>query len=184
MPAAGGLERSDAVSAEPYWLAVLPSHLDGAFAAARVRDLNGGPGGVLTIWTTGARPHPDACRVDPAIIDTAGPAAVVSLVQPAAGAWPLFDDPAVVRAVIRAATLPHLSALSTLTADPVHFAGSLLATDPAIAAGWPGWWCLDPFARLGPRRRLHIEPGLLSARVTVLGPGTQRRAGAPWPARW
>jgi len=74
--------------------------------------------------------------------------------------------------------------MSTLTDDPVHFAGSLLATKAALAAGWPGWWAVDPFARLAPRRRLLVGPGLLAARAAVLGPGTQRRAGAPWPAEW
>jgi len=172
------------------WLALLPDGpatraYDGTPAAgAGCTDVDGRPAGRLVAWTTSSRPHPDALRVDPAVVDPSGPAAAVSLVLPAAGRRPLFDDPAVVRAVVRCAALPHLTALSTLTTDPVHFAGSLLATEVATAAGWPGWWDLDPFARLGPRRRLLVGPGLLSARRPVLGPGTQRRAGAPWPAAW
>ena len=139
---------------------------------------------MLAVWISGPRPHPDALRLDPAVIDAKGPSAAISLVLPAAAARPLFDDPAVVRAIARIASLTGLSAVSTLTADPVRFAGSLLAAAPENASGWPGWWSQDPFVRLGRRRRLLLGAGLLSARVAVLGPGTQRRAGAPWPARW
>ena len=166
------------------WLAVLPDRPAGALAAATLRGLDDSQVVWLVAWETKSRPHPDARRVDPTAIDPGGPAAAVSLVWPAVSRQPLFDDPAVVQAVRRVASVPHLTAVSTLTADALHFAGSLLATDPAVEANWPGWWSVDPFARLGPRRRMLVAPGLLSHRVAVLGPGTQRRAGAPWPARW
>jgi len=172
------------VSSSTCWLALLPDRPGEALAIAAVRCLDDGARGWLAAWVTDSRPHPDACRVDPGVIDPDGPAAAVSLVWPNASRRPLFDDPAVVQAVRRVASVPYLSAATTLTADPVHFAGSLLATDPAIAAAWRAWWSVDPFARLGPRRRMLADPGLLSDRAAVLGPGTQRRAGAPWPAQW
>lgn len=165
------------------WLALLARRPGDGMPVA-VRDADGGPAGWLVAWTATRRPHPAACRIDPAALDPAGPAAAVSLVLPPAGRRPLFDDPAVVRAVRAVAGLPALTAVSTLTADPVRFAGSLLATSPGVAARWPGWWALDPFARLGPRHRLLVDAGLLGDRPPTTGPGTQRRAGAPWPATW
>ncbi len=96
----------------------------------------------------------------------------------------LFDDPSVVHAIRQVASLPHVRAVTTLTVDAVHFAGSLLVTNQAMVEAWPGWWSVDPFARLGSRRRMLVEGGLLGDHGAVLGPGTQRRAGAPWPAHW
>lgn len=172
-----------------HWLAMLPDlpgeDLDAAtIATATARDLDDGASGLLAAWATDFRPHPQARRVDPRAVDPHGPGSALSLVWPAAGQCPLFDDPAVVQAVRLVSFVPHLTTMSTLTDDPVHFAGSLLAADAALVAGWPGWWAVDPFARLASRRRLLVGPGLLAARVAVLGPGTQRRAGAPWPAEW
>lgn len=173
------------MSRAPHWLALLPEEPDGdVAAAAAVRERHGAPAGWLVSWAAERRPHPTACRVDPAAVDPDGPVAAVSLVLPAPDRRPLFDDPAVVRAVRAVAGVPGLTAASTLTADPVRFAGSLLATGQAVVEGWPGWWELDPFARLGPRRRLLVDAGMLSDRCPALGPGTQRRAGAPWPAGW
>lgn len=37
---------------------------------------------------------------------------------------------------------------------------------------------MDPLVRVGPRRRPLVDAGLLADRSAVLGPGTQRRAGA------
>jgi len=172
------------MSTAPLWMAHLPHRPDVTLATATVHCLDGGSESWLAAWGAQTRPHPDACRVDAAVIDPHGPAAAVSWVWPDSTARPLFDDPSVVHAIRRLTWVPHLRAVTTLTADPVHFAGSLLSTDPTTAAGWPGWWSMDPFTRLGPRRRMLVGPGLLSDRVAVLGPGTQRRAGAPWPSPW
>ncbi len=172
------------MSANPCWLALLSRRPDGALASAAASCLDTGFQGWLAVWATESRPHPDACRMDPAAVDVQGPTAAVSLVWPAASRRPLFDDPSVVQAIRRVAWVPHLRAVTTLTGDSVHFAGSLLATQPAIVEAWPGWWSLDPFRRLARRRRFLVDAGLLADRLTVLGPGTQRRAGAPWPASW
>lgn len=172
------------MSSSACWLALLPDRPDRTLVTSTVRCLDDGSQGWLAAWATDSPPHPDARQVAPSVIDPDGPAAAVSLVWPIASRWPLFDDPSVVQAVRRVASVPYLTAVTTLTADPMHFAGSLLGTDPAIVAAWRGWWSADPFARLGPRRRILVGPGLLSARAAVLGPGTQRRAGAPWPAQW
>ncbi len=172
------------MSKVPLWLTHLPDRPKGALAAAAVRCLDDVSESWLVAWAADSRPHPSACRVASAVIDPQGPAAAVSWVCPVATARPLFDDPSVVHAIRQLAWVPHLTAVTTLTADPVHFAGSLLATDPATVARWPGWWSVDPFARLGCHRRMIVGAGLLSDRVAVLGPGTQRRAGAPWPSPW
>lgn len=172
------------MSSGPCWLAHLRDRPEGSHAIAAVRCLDAGSESYLAAWTGDSRPHPDARRVDPAAVDPDGPAAAVSLGWPVAGRRPLFDDPSVVQAIRRVAWVPHLTCVTTLTADAVHCAGSLLASDPAVAAAWPGWWSLDPFVRLGPRRRLLVGAGLLADRVAVLGPGTQRHAGALWPAPW
>ena len=172
------------MSAGPCWLALLPDRPEGVLAAAAVRCLDDSSQGWLAAWATESRPHPYAYRADPAVIDFDGPAAAVSLVLPNDQRRPLFDDPSVVQAIRMVAAASQLTAVTTLTADPVHYAGSLLATSPAVVLAWPGWWSVDPFVRVGPRRRLLVDAGLLADRVAVLGPGTQRRAGAPWPAQW
>lgn len=172
------------MSTAPSWLAWLPHRPQGAHAATSVRSLDGANVGWLAGWISPDRPHSDARRIDPAALDSDGPPAAVSLVWPVRTRWPLFDDPTVVHAIRLAATAPHLTTMSTFTADATHFAGSLLATDASLVGRWPGWWSVDPFARLGPRHCLLIDHGLLASRVAVLGPGTQRRAGAPWPATW
>lgn len=148
-------------------------------AVAAVRCLDDSPQSWLAAWATDSRPHPDACQVDPAVIDPTGPAASVSLVCPVARRRPVFDDPSVVQAIRRVALVPHLMAVTTLTTDPVHFAGSLLATDPAMVAAWPGWWSVDPFVRLGLRRRLLVEPGLLADRVACSDRGPSAAPAHP-----
>ncbi|MEJ7745016.1 MAG: hypothetical protein WKF73_22280 [Nocardioidaceae bacterium] len=107
--------RSDAMSANPCWLALLSRRPDGALASAAASCLDTGFQGWLAVWATESRPHPDACRMDPAAVDVQGPAAAVSLVWPAASRRPLFDDPSVVQAIRRVAWVPHLRAVTTLT---------------------------------------------------------------------
>lgn len=170
------------MTAVAWRMALVPTPPRGAEAVAAARDIDDGTAWFVAAWRGDGAPE-GACRVDPAALDPAGPEAVVSLTLVEPGRRPLFDDAAVVAAVRHAARLPAVTALSTLTADPVGFAGALVATRPAIADGWPEWWGLDPFRCFGARRRLRVDRGLVSARPAVVGPGTQRRYGAPWPAR-
>lgn len=127
-----------------------PRSPEGVLAAAAVRCLDDSSQGWLAAWATESRPHPYAYRADPAVIDFGGPAAAVSLVLPNDQRRPLFDDPSVVQAIRMVAAASQLTAVTTLTADPVHYAGSLLATSPAVVLAWPGWWSVDPFVRVGP----------------------------------
>lgn len=161
------------------WL-VWGEHPD-AVATAPTSDVDGSPAGVLAVVSSRRRPEPDAVRVDPRIVQPDGPAWAISLVWPPEAARPLFDDPAVVEAV-RAAYSRTCAFVSTFTADPVRFAGAVTGVAVDLAHGWPGWCDDDPFARLGARRRLLVGPGLFTA-APLTGPGTQRYAGQPWPAR-
>ncbi|MGI8614080.1 MAG: hypothetical protein ACR2KL_09105 [Nocardioidaceae bacterium] len=151
------------------WLHATPSrHLD-LVATAGATTLAGWRG-------AHQRPHPDARRIDPRVLDAAGEPCWVSLVWPAEGAMPLYDDPAVLHARRLALTGVPARAFSTLVVDSTHFAGSIWVVDEAAALND------DPFRRVGKPRRLRVGPGLLGAAPRPPGPAIERYAGVPWPA--
>ena len=155
------------------WLALLDAPM-GDLSAAAV-----GIGGerVLAAWLdSDARPHPEARRLDPEVLDAAGPPADVSLVWPALHALPLFDDPAVVRARRVARRLPSPRCVSTFTVDAQHFAGSLWVP------GDRGRLDDDPFRLLGVPLQLSVVAGLIGSGPYFVGPAQERYAGAPWPS--
>ena len=155
------------------WLALLDAPM-GDLSAAAV-----GAGGErhLAAWLdSGNRPHPEARRVDPEVLDAAGPPARVSLLWPALDALPLFDDPAVVRARRVARRLPGPRCVSTLTVDAQHFAGSLWVP------GARGRLDDDPFRLLGVPLVLCVAAGVLGWGPSLAGPAQERYAGAPWPS--
>ena len=127
-------------------------------------------------WDRERRPHPQARRLDPRVLDAGGDAAEVSLLWPARDALPLFDDPAVVRARRTARTLPRPRCVSTFTVDSRHLAGSLWVPGPG------GRLDEDPFRLLGVPLLLEVGPGLLGAGPALVGPAQERYTGAPWPA--
>ena len=151
------------------WLALL-DHAAG--------DLNAAAGGhVLAGWLDSARrPHPLARRVAPLLLDPQGAPAQVSLLWPDLQALPLYDDPAVVQARRAAHRLPAPRALSTLTVDSRHFAGSLWVVDDVHRLAE------DPFRLLGRPVHLPVAAGLLGRTPPLVGPAQERYAGAPWPA--
>jgi len=132
--------------------------------------------GVLAGWRSAhGRPHPQARRVDPRLLDPDGGPAWVSLVWPAEATMPLYDDPAVLHA--RRAVLSGVSprAVSTLVLDSTHFAGSVwVVEDDADLRD-------DPFRRLAAPRCLRVGPELLGHVARPPGPALERYAGAPWP---
>ena len=155
------------------WLALLDEPAGELSAAADPPDA----GRFLVAWYDSARrPHPQARRVDPRVLDAAGDAAEVSLLWPARDALTLFDDPAVVRARRAARALARPRCASTLTVDSRHFGGSLWVPGPG------GRLDEDPFRLLGVPLRLRVGPGLLGTGPPLIGPAQERYSGAPWPA--
>ena len=132
---------------------------------------------ILAAWLDTPRPpHPLARRVDPLVLDPAGGSAYLSLLWPDRDALPLFDDPAVVHARRAALRCVAPRAVSTLTVDSRHFAGSLWVVDE------PGRLAEDPFRLLGHPVHLAVGAGLLGRALTLVGPAQERYSGAPWPA--
>ena len=155
------------------WLALLDAPAGDLSAAAVSRERQG----FLAAWYEHARrPHPQARRVDPRLLDPLGPPAQVSLLWPSLDALPLFDDPAVVRARRTARTLPRPRCTSTFTVDSRHLAGSLYVPGPG------GRLDEDPFRLLGVPLHLHVGPGLLGVGPALVGPAQERYSGAPWPS--
>ena len=155
------------------WLALLDEPGGDLSATAESRDAQH----VLVAWYDSARrPHPQARRLDPRVLDAGGQAAEVSLLWPAREALPLFDDPAVVHARRTARTLARPRCASTLTVDSRHFAGSLWVPGPG------GRLDEDPFRLLGVPLRLRVGAGLLGSGPPLAGPAQERYSGAPWPA--
>lgn len=159
------------------WLALLDAPHTGSVPV--IDAMSGEAAGHLLVTRGRAKPDRGAVRVEPSLIGD-GPPLAVSLVLPPRGARPLFDDPAVVGAM-RAVLRDPPPLFSTLVEGSTHWAGSASGTDPATAAGWPGWWDADPFARLGPRYQLLVPTGVLVPAPLPAGPGHQRHSGAPWP---
>lgn len=140
-------------------------------------DLAGDRVGALAVWPREQRRRREAVRVDRRVIDPRGPAMAVSLVLTPRLKRVIFDDPAVVRAVQRVLERPPAAFVSTLSCDPVHFAGAV----PGIEQPWPGSWDNDPFTSIFPARRLRVA-GMFGRTPPPAGPVHQRYGGAPWPA--
>ncbi len=163
------------------WIALLPE-ATGDLQAPAAEDDRGA--GWLCAWRGAGRPHPAALRVDERLLTVAGAACRISLVLLPVQARPIADDPAALqarRAVLREG---RLSAVSLLTADPVHLAGAITvarADRPEEILALRD----DPFGRLGAARQLDIGPGVLGWVALTVGPVIERYAGAPWPSdRW
>lgn len=165
------------------WVLLGPEPAEGARVTGALRTPGGEPAVHLSVVRGRRRPSADALRIDPGVVAEDGPAWAVSLVVPAVGARPLFDDPAVIGATRAAmAEAGAVAFTSSLVADPTRWAGAISGVAPATAAGWPGWYDRDPFRRIAPGRSLLLDAGVLRA-APLAGPGTQRYAGAPWPHR-
>ena len=150
------------------WIALLHAPAGDLWATAGDQILAG--------WLdTDRRPHPQARRVNPPLLDPAGPPALLSLLWPDRDALPLFDDPAVVHARRAARRLPAPRAVSTLTVDSRHFAGSLWVVDESVRLSE------DPFRLLGRPTQVQVAGGLLGRALPLVGPAQERYAGAPWP---
>lgn len=156
------------------WIALLDRSADDLSAG----DLSAPAGThVLAAWLDGGSPpHPLARRVDPQVLDPNGGPAHLSLLWLRRDALPLFDDPAVVAARRAARRLPSPRAVSTLTVDSQHFAGSLWVVDQTQRLAD------DPFRLLGRPLHLAVAAGLLGRSPALVGPAQERYAGAPWPA--
>ncbi len=158
------------------WLARSDSPIGGALAAAQIRTLDGEPAGVLQVWPAGDRPVEHAVKIDARVVDTAGTAARLSLVEFPPDGEPLYDDPTVSQAIRDVLAGPPPDAVTTFVRDGVHLAGALTARrDRYDLTG-------DPFARLRPQRLLQVDAGLLGRVPMPCGPVMQRYAGQPWPA--
>jgi hypothetical protein len=149
--------------------------LDGSGTVAAPLSAPAGPDRLLGWPSADRRPHPEARRCDPALLDPAGPPARVSLLWPGRTALPLFDDPAVAQARRAALAGPWPRAASALTVDAVHFAGSLWVCAPEAVLA-------DPFALVSATRWVDVGPGLLGRRPRPTGPAQERYAGKPWPS--
>ena len=158
------------------WLALVPTPPDDPWASAAVEEA-GSPVGVLAVWPAGRKPVADAVRAYAGIVDPDGAPAGVSFLLLPRDRSPLFDDPAVSGALRAVLSGPPPDAVSTLVRDSSHFAGAITVRrdDPMRLAD-------DPFARLGPTRRLRVGPGLFATAAHPYGPVIQRYAGQPWPA--
>ena len=160
----------------PAWLALLDEPADGDLSAVAVsadREQR------LVAWCDRARrPHPQARRLDPRVLDARGAAVEVSLLWLPRDALPLYDDPAVVQARRAARRLARPRCTTTFTVDSRRFAGSLWAPGPG------GRCDDDPFRLLGRPVVLRVGAGLLGTGPALTGPAQERCAGAPWPAGW
>lgn len=159
------------------WVALLDTP-EGVAAAA----VSGHPEGPrwLCRWDEGQRPHPQALRVDPALVGPDGPACRVSLLLLASHARPIADDPAVVQCRRDVLRDLRLGGSSLLTDDPVHVAGTLVCAredrpDQVQALAD------DPYRRLGRPLLLAVAAGLFTPHPPAVGPVVERYAGAPWP---
>lgn len=140
--------------------------------------------GWLCAWTADVRPHPQALRVDPRVLARDGGPCRVSLLLLPVPARPIADDPAAVQVRRRVLADGRPAAVSTLTADASHLAGSLTVAR-ADRAGELVALADDPFRRLGAPRIMDVGAGLLGSAPRPCGPVIERYAGAPWPYdRW
>ncbi len=149
-----------------------------ACAAVTVTAADHMPGGFLAAWSS-ALPRPEgAAKVDSRAIDANGLSADVSLVLPPSGVTLAFDDIAVGHALRRALARPPLDVLTTMLLGDSRFAGALSAVRHRTSDLLDD----DPFGRLFPARRLHVEAGLLGRMPAPAGPVIQRYGSdQPWP---
>jgi len=159
------------------WLALLAAP-DGDLHALAAEAAS--PIGWLCAWTSDRRPHPQALRLDPRLLSAeAGPCRVSLLLLPEQGR-PLADDPAAVQVRRRVLADGRPAAVSTLTGNATHLAGSVTVA----RADHPGELLAlgdDPFRRLGAPRVLNVGRGLFGPVPPSGGPVTERYSGAPWP---
>ncbi len=162
------------------WLARCARPPANAELAARLHALDGPPAGWLVAWRQEERPAGvDARRVDRRMLDADGAGGVVSLVWPHEDLLIAFDDLAVQHARRLVLAGPPACAVSTLLVDDRRFAGAL-----TVRRGRDAEARLreDPFARLGPRKLLRVEPGIVGAVAAPTGPTIERHGSAqPWP---
>ncbi len=158
------------------WLALVDEQPENATAAALVEDLETGEAlGWLGAWVRAGKPVRHALRADPAAFDRDGPGAMASLVLIHPPRQVIFDDPAVQRARQLVLAGGPWTAVTTLLADTVHFAGALVA----VAGDEP---FDDPFRLVAPGRRVRVGAGLLRGGPLCLpAPVVERYAGQPWP---
>lgn len=165
------------------WLAHVARQPFEADLAAMLHTPGGAPAGWLAAWVRPSKPVSDARRIDPRVLDPTGAPAWISLITPARELWPLFDDPAVIRArqVVLADAEPP-DAVTTMVVDASRFAGALTARRGPDATQRLRD---DPFARVLPAQVLHVAAGVIGTGTPLAGPVTERRAGEPWPwDRW
>lgn len=159
------------------WLALLPSPAGDRPALAAEA---GNPIGWLCVWSAGQRPHPQALRLDPRLLAPDGGPCRVSLLTLPEQARPLADDPAAIQVRRRVLADGRPAAVSTLTANATHLAGSLTVA----RADRPDELCAlldDPFRQLGTPRVLNVAGELFGPVPPSGGPVTERYSGAPWP---
>lgn len=160
------------------WFAAVHAKPAAALAAAIAGD-DDGEATVLAAWAAGRKPVPHAARIDAHVIDPDGDCCWVSLLDIAVGLAPLFDDPAVSGALRAVLSGPPVDAVSTLTRNSTHFAGSVtVLRGPDAARRLRD----DPFRRLVPGQILRVPAGLFGSVPPPPGPVIQRYAGHPWPA--
>lgn len=163
------------------WFGAVNDPPEGTFASALAVDAADGEPLPLAAWSSSRRQRPGAARADRRIVGPGGPAMAVSLALAPPGERVAFDDPAVVRALQSVLEQPWPAFVSTLARDQAHLAGAVTGIEADRAEAWPGWWSLDPFARILPTRRLLVPTGFLRRVDPPCGPVHQRYGGAPWP---
>lgn len=158
------------------WLGAFDARPVNCARTAAVRHADGGPAGYLAVWPSEAKPEGHVARVDARSVDGSGPEWWISLSLAPPGVSLPFDDPAVSGALRAALAMPRPpEVMSTLLLDSSRYAG-------ALVGGLSSPQRNDPFARIFPARRLHVEQGLLGRVLMPVGPGIARHgSGNPWP---
>jgi hypothetical protein len=162
------------------WVALMDAPAENADAQASLRDHEGTSVGWLAAWLRQSKPVKEARRVDPRIIDPAGPEAWLSLVWPARDALVAFDDLAVQHARRRVlADGRPPAAVTTVLIDDSHFAGAVTVRRGSDAVARLRD---DPFARVAPARVLRVDAGIVGEMLLPVGPVIERHGSAqPWP---
>jgi hypothetical protein len=162
------------------WVALVDAAVANADAQASLRDHEGQVVGRLAAWRRQSKPVKEARRVDPRIIDPAGPEAWLSLVWPARDALVAFDDLAVQHARRRVlADGRPPAAVTTVLIDDSQFAGAVTVRRGSDAVARLRD---DPFARVAPARVLRVDAGIVGEMLLPVGPVIERHGSAqPWP---
>lgn len=160
------------------WLALVDEWPSRATAAAWARSPTGEVAGALGVWARRAKPVRHARRMDMRMLDSAGPAATVSLVLAPDGVRLAFDDTAVQQARRDVFARAPFDAVSTLLSDASRFEGSVTVARGADVLRVAD----DPFARIFPARVLDVDPGLFGRVAPPAGPTIERYGSVqPWP---